>query len=97
MHNKHPEMTKVLQQCNEKYYYPSLAARRARHINQCMKYMQRKQTDNRLLTLPMINTSKVAMGPEDALEMYIVPFDELSNGYTAIVTALDVFSRHLFT
>ena len=29
--------------------------------------------------------------------MDIVPFDEPSNGYTAIVTALDIFSRYLIT
>ena len=97
MHNKHPGITKVIQQCREKYYYPSLAARIAKHINQCMKCMQTKRTDNRLLTPPMIDTSKLAMGPEDALQMDIVPFDEPSNGFTAIVTAMDVFSRYLFT
>ena len=59
--------------------------------------MQTKQTDNRLLTPPMIDTSKLALGPEDALQMDIVPFDEPSNGFTAIVTAMDIFSRYLFT
>ena len=59
--------------------------------------MQTKRTDNRLLTPPMIDTSKLALGPEDALQMDIVPFDEPSNGFTAIVTAMDIFSRYLFT
>ena len=45
----------------------------------------------------MINTSKHAMGPEDAIQKDIVPFGDPSNGYTAIVTAMDVFSRYLFT
>ena len=51
---------------------PSLAARIARHINRCMKCMQTKRTDNRLLTPPMINTSKLAMRSEDARQMDIV-------------------------
>ena len=96
-HDKHPGITKVIQQCREKYYYPGLAAKIAKHINQCMKCMQTKRTDNRLLTPPMIDTSKLALGPEDALQMDIVPFDEPSNGFTAIVTAMDIFSRYLFT
>ena len=96
-HDKHPGKTKVIQQCREKYYYPGLAAKIAKHINQCMKCMQTKRTDNRLLTPPMIDTSKMALGPEDALQMDIVPFDEPSNGFTAIVTAMDIFSRYLFT
>ena len=41
--------------------------------------------------------SKVAMGPEDALQMDIVPFDDPSGGYNAVITAMDVFSRSLFT
>ena len=97
MHDKQPGITKVIQQCREKYYYPSLAAKIAKHINQCMKCMQTKQTDNRLLTPPVINTSKLAMGPEDALQMDIVPFDKPSNGFTAIVTAMDICSPYLFT
>ena len=96
-HDKHPGITKVIQQCREKYYYPGLAAKIAKHINQCMKCMRTKRTDNRLLSPPMIDTSKLALGPEDALQMDIVPFDEPSNGFTAIVTAMDIFSRYLFT
>ena len=59
--------------------------------------MQTKRTGDRLLTPPMIDTSKLAMVPEDDLQMDIVPFDEPSNGYTAVVTAMDVFSGYLFT
>ena len=40
--------------------------------------------------------SKIAMGPEDALQMDIVPFDDPSGGYTAVITAMDVFSLYLF-
>ena len=36
------------------------------------------------------------MGPEDALQMDIVPFDDASGGYNAVITAMDVFSRYLF-
>ena len=96
-HDKHPGISKVIQPCREKYYYPGLAAKIAKHINQCMKCMQTTRTDNRLLTQPMIDTSKLALGPEDALKVDIVPFDEPSNGLTAIVTAMDIFSRYLFT
>ena len=40
--------------------------------------------------------SKVEMGPEDALHMDIVPFDDASAGYNGVITAMDVFSRYLF-
>ena len=40
--------------------------------------------------------SQLAMGPEDALQMDIVPVDDQSGGYNAVITAMDVFSRYLF-
>ena len=97
MNNKHPGTTKVIQQCREKYHFPGLASRIAEHIIQCKKCLQIKRTEHHFFTPPMINTSKPAMGPEEALQLDIVPFDEPSNRYTAIVTARDVFSRYLFT
>ena len=95
--NKHPGIAKVIQQCREKYYYPGMAAKIALHISRCTECMQTKRTDKRSITPPMIDTSKLALGPEDALQMDIVPFDEPSCGYNAIITAMDVFSRYLFT
>ena len=94
---KHPGIAKVIQQCREKYYYPGMAARIAHHISRCTQCLQTKRTDKRSITPPMIDTSKMALGPEDALQMDIVPFDEPSGGYNAIITAMDVFSRYPFT
>ena len=94
---KHPGIAKVIQQCREKYYYPGMSVRIAHHISRCTECMQMKRADKRSITPPMIDTSKMALGPEDALQMDIVPFDEPSGGYTAIITAMDVFSRYLFT
>ena len=74
-----------------------MAARIAHHISRCTDCMQTKRTDKRSITPPMIDTSKLALGPEDALQMDIVPFDEPSGGYNAIVTAMDFYSRYLFT
>ena len=74
-----------------------MAARIAHHISGCTDCMQTKRTDKRSITPPMIDTSKLALGPEDALHMDIVPFDEPSGGYNAIITAIVVFSRYLFT
>ena len=93
---KHPGIAKTIQQCREKYYFPGLAARIATHITQCPECAQTKRTPNANITPPLIDMSKVALGPEDALQMDIVPFDDPSGGYTAVITAMDVFSRYLF-
>ena len=39
--------------------------------------------------------SQIAMGPEDAMQMNILPMDDPSGGNNAIITAMDVFSRYL--
>ena len=95
-YGKHPGIAKTIQQCREKYYIPGLAARITNHISHCRECTQTKRTPNSNITPALIDMSKVAMGPEDALQMDIVPFDDPSGGYNAVITAMDVFSRYIF-
>ena len=95
-YGKHPGIAKTIHQCCEKYYFPRPAARIANHISHCRDSAQTKRTPNNSIRPPLIDMSKVAMGPEDALQMDIVPFDDPSGGYNAVITAMDVFSRYLF-
>ena len=44
----------------------------------------------------MLNTPEWDMGPEDALQIDVVPHLPPSGGYENIITAMDVFSRYLF-
>ena len=87
-YGKHPGIAKTIQQCREKYYFPGLAARIANHISQCKECAQTKRTPNSTITTPLIDMSKVAMGPEDALQIDRVPFDDPSGGYNAVITAI---------
>ena len=91
-YGKHPGIAKTIQQCPEKYYFPGLAAEIANHISLCRECAQTKSS----ITPPLIDMSQLAIGPEDALQMDIVPFDDPSGGYKAVITARDVFSRYLF-
>ena len=59
--------------------------------------MQTKRTDRWSKTLPLIDTSNMALGPDDAMQMEVVPFHEPSGGYDAIITAVDVVSHYQFT
>ena len=92
---KHPGIAKVIRQCCERYYYPGLALEICQHISQCQECLQTKRTPTTTIN-PLIDMSQIAMGPEDAKQMGIVPFDDPSGGYKAIITAMDVFSRYLF-
>ena len=62
-----------------------------------MHETQTKRTYNKLLIPPFINTSKLAMGSADDTRMDSFPFNDPSNGYTAIATAMDDLSRYIFT
>ena len=95
-YGKHPGIAKTLQQCREKYYFPGLAAKIANHISLCRECAQTKRTPNSTITPPLIDMSQLALGPEYAHQMDIVPFDDPSGGYNAVITAMDVFSRYLF-
>ena len=94
--SKHPGIAKVIQQCRERYYYQGLALKICQHISQCHECLQTKRTPNNTITPPLIDMSQITMGPEDALQTDIIPFDEPSGEYNAIITAMDVFSRYLF-
>ena len=95
-YGKHPGIAKTIQQCREKYCFPGLAAKIANHTPFCKECVQTKRTSNSSITPPLIDMSQLALGPEDALQMDIVPFDDPSGGYNAVITAMDVFSRYLF-
>ena len=87
LQGKHNGIKKVIQQCREKYYYPGMAQRITDKITSCQECLQTKRVTRNQITPPMIKMSELAMGPEDALQMDIVPFDDPSGGYTAIITA----------
>ena len=44
----------------------------------------------------MLSNTEFTMGPEDCLEVDILPNLPSSNGYQHIITMMDVFSRYLF-
>ena len=89
-------IAKTIQQCREKYYLTGLAAKIANHISLCRESAQTKRTPNSSITPPLIDMSQLALGPEEVPQMDIVPFDDPSGGYNAVITAMDVFSRYLF-
>ena len=44
----------------------------------------------------MLSNTEYTMGPDDCLEVDILPNLPMSNGYQHIITMMDVFSRYLF-
>ena len=78
---KHPGITKMIQEYRSKYYYPGIAKKIKQWIIQCEDCI--KYTEH-------------VLGPEDILEIDILPNLPSSAGYQNIVTMIDVISRYLF-
>ena len=89
---KHPGITKMIQECRSKYYYPGLAKRIKQWVMQCEDCIKYKSQ----IRPKMINNTEHTLGPEDILEIDILPNLPNSAGYQNIVTMIDVFPRYQF-
>ena len=94
--NKHPGITKTIPECRPKYYYPGLARKiRAWGIN-CFDCIANARIDIEQIRPKMLSKTEIAFGPEDCLEVDILPNLPSSNGYKHIITMMDVVSQYLF-
>ena len=93
---KHPGITKMIQECRSKYYYPGLAKRIRQWVMHCEDCIKYKRVNSSQIRPKMINNTEHVLGPEDILEIDILPNLPNSAGYQNIVTMIDVFSRYLF-
>ena len=94
--NKHPEITKMIQESRRKYYYPGLARKIRAWVINCPDCIANKRIDTRQIRPKMLSNTEFTFGPEDCLEVDILPILPSSNGYRHIITMMDVFSRYLF-
>ena len=92
--NKHAGITKETQECRTKDYYPGQA--RKIRVENCPDCIANERIDTRQIRPKMISNTEVTLGPEDCLEVGILPNMPPSNGYKYILTLMDVSSRDLF-
>ena len=92
----HPGITKMIQETRQKYYYPCIAKYIRTWVTKCQMCIQNKRINNDLLKTELLNCPEWDKGPEDILQMDILPNLPPSGGYDNIITAIDVFSRYLF-
>ena len=96
-HNSnHPGITKMIQEARQKNYYPCMAKYIKKCVSNCQVCIQTKRINNDLLRTELPNCPEWDLGPEDILQMNILPNLPPSGGYDHIITAIDVFSRYLF-
>ena len=93
--NKHPGISKMLHEIRQKYFYPGVAKIVKKWVQGCEICIRDKRIANASITPELLNLPEWDLGPEDALQIDLLPNLPPSGGYENIITALDVFSRYL--
>ena len=94
--NKHPGISKMLIEIRQKYYYPGIAKIVKKWVQGCEICIKDKRIPNSSITPELLNLPEWDLGPEDAMQIDLLPNLPPSGGYENIITAMDVFSRYLF-
>ena len=94
--HKHPGISKMLQEIRQRYYYPNMAKHVKKRVEGCEQCARDKRVPNTTITPELLNLPEWDLGPEDAMQIDLLPNLPPSGGYENVLTAIDVFSRYLF-
>ena len=81
----------MLQEIRSKYYYPGIAKLVHKWVNGCEFCIKDKRISNDQITPELLNLPEWTLGPEDAMQIDLLPILPPSGGYENIITAEDVF------
>ena len=85
----------MIQEARKKHYYTCMTKHIKNGVSNCQICIQTKRINNDLLRVELLNCPEWDLGPEDILQIDILPNLPPSGGYDHIITAIDVFSRYL--
>ena len=94
--HRHHGISKTLQEIRQKYYYPGIAKHVNKWVEGCETCARDKRVPNNTITPELLNLPEWDLGPEDAMQIDLLPNLPTSGGYQTVMTAIDVFSRYLF-
>ena len=83
----------MLQEIRQKYYFPGIAKHVKNWVETCARD---KRVQIKTITPELLNLPEWDLGPEDAMQIDLLPNLPTSGGYKTVMTAIDVFSRYLF-
>ena len=93
---KHPDISKMMQEVRQKYYFPSIATYVRNWVRDCEICIQDKRINNTRITPELIHIPERDFGPEDLMQIDLLPELTPIGGYENIITEIDVFSRYAF-
>ena len=85
-----------MQEICQTYYFPSIATYLRNWVRDCEICIQDKRINNTRTTPDLIHIPKWDLGPEDLMEIDLLPELPPSGGYENTITANIVFSRYAF-
>ena len=94
--SNHPGISKMMQEIRQKYYFPSIATYVRNWVRDCKICIQDKRINNTRVTPELIHIPEWDLGPEDLMQINLLPELPPSGGYEIIITAINVFSRYAF-
>ena len=93
---KHPGESKMMQEIRQKYYFPSIATYVRNWVRDFEICIQGKRINNTRITPDLFHIPEWDLGPEDLMQIDLLPELPPSGGYENIITLIDVFSRYAF-
>ena len=93
---KHPGISKKTQEIRQKNYFPSIATYVRSWFRDCEICIQDIRINNTGITPELIHFPEWDLGPEDIMQIDLLPELPPSGGYENITTAIDLFSRYAF-
>ena len=94
--HKHPGISKMWQEIRQRYYNPSMSKHVKKWVEVCEQCARDKRVLNATITPELLNLPEWDLGPEDAMQIDLLPNLLPSGDYENVLTAIDVFSRYLF-
>ena len=70
---KHPGISKMMQEIRQKYYFPSTATDVRNWVRDCENCIQDKQIHNTRITPELIHIPEGGLGPEDLMQIDLLP------------------------
>ena len=80
----------------QRYYYPVKTRYVKRWVEGHETCAKGKRVPNNTITPELLNLPEWDLGPEEAMQIDLLPNLPTSGGYQIVMTAIDVFSRYLF-
>ena len=84
----------MMQEIRQKYHFPSIATYIRNWVGECEIGIQNERINTARITPEKIQIPEWDLGPEDLMQIDLLPEVRPSGGYEKIMTAIDVLSRY---